>query len=235
MISVLIVEDDPMVAEFNKQFLQELNGFKIGGVANQVDEAIEIIKSERIDLVLLDVFMPGKSGLDFLSYIRELNENMDVILITAASDMEHIQSALRLGAVDYIIKPFKFERFKESLMNYAQKKEFMKEQTKVSQSFLDEQILNRDQKAARAELPKGLTKETLKIVWNAIEAKLEQEFTTDIIADETKISRVSVRKYLNFLNEQDIIKVRLTYGSIGRPVNVYYLNTKRAGWIEQFL
>lgn len=120
-------------------------------------------------------------------------------------------------------------------MNYVQKKEFMKEQTKVSQSILDEQILNRDQKGARAELPKGLTKETLKIVWEAIELQHEQEFTTDIIADETKISRVSVRKYLNFLNEQDIIKVRLTYGSIGRPVNVYYTNQKRIGWLEQFL
>lgn len=236
MISVLIVEDDPMVAEFNKQFLKELPGFSLGGAVHNVEDAIQVINHKKIDLILLDVFMPGdKNGLELLSYIRETNKNIDVILITAASDMDHIQTALRLGAVDYIIKPFKFDRFKESLMNYADKNEFMQEQKMVNQVVLDEQILKREQRGKKAVLPKGLTKETLKIVWETIQLQTEEEFTTDLIAEQTNISRVSVRKYLNFLHEQGIIEMNLTYGSIGRPVNVYFINKQKVNGMNQYI
>ncbi|WP_445488826.1 response regulator [Niallia sp. 03133] len=234
MISVLIVEDDPMVAEFNKQFLHEVQGFTLSGLARNVEEALQILETENVDLILLDVFMPGKSGLEFLSYIRKAKENVDVIVITAASDIENIQAALRLGAVDYIIKPFQFQRFKESLTTYFEKVEFMKEQKHVSQTILDEQILKREQKEHRIQLPKGLTKETLKIVWNIIK-KHRGEFTTEIIAEETNISRVSIRKYLNFLTDLGIVDFQLIYGGIGRPVNVFYINQQKTKLINQFL
>ena len=88
MIRVMIVEDDPMVAEFNKRYLEQVQGFTLIAMAASVDEAIKIIEKVEIDLILLDIFMPGKQGLDLLTYLRENEKETDAIIISAASDME---------------------------------------------------------------------------------------------------------------------------------------------------
>ncbi|MDA6106703.1 response regulator, partial [Escherichia coli] len=90
----------PMVAEFNRRYLQEVNGFTLAGIVHTVKDAKEYLESNQVDLILLDVYMPGATGIDLLRYIREKDIIVDVILITAAADKENIQTALRYGAVD---------------------------------------------------------------------------------------------------------------------------------------
>lgn len=223
MIRVLIVEDDPMVAEINKRYLEEIKNFILIGLAHSVDLAIEFIEKEEIDLVLLDVYMPGKNGLELLHYIREKERAIDVILITAASDVGKIQTALRHGVVDYLIKPFEFERFNYALTSYRDQYNFLKNQYHVNQKDLDERILSKEPKdgsMAHHALPKGLTKSTLQIVVNAIEEMGKTAFSTENIAERTDISRVSIGKYLKFLKEIHILDETVTYG-IGRPVSLF--------------
>ena len=116
MINVLIVEDDPMVAEFNKRYLNQVEGFKLKAVARSFEEAIEVLKTKDIQLILLDIFMPGLSGLELLSQIRKTDSEVDVIIVSAACDIQTIKKALKYGAVDYLIKPFEFERFNSALI-----------------------------------------------------------------------------------------------------------------------
>lgn len=99
MIKVLIVEDDPMVAEFNKRYLEQLEGFVLQAVATSVDEALKILDCEDIDLILLDIFMPGASGLGLLSQIRKLGKGTDVIVVSAACDSYSIKTALQLSLI----------------------------------------------------------------------------------------------------------------------------------------
>lgn len=103
MINVMIVEDDPMVAEINKRYLSQIDGFQLAQTANSVDEAIALLKKEKVQLILLDIFMPGKLGLELLAYLRKNELEIDVIIISAASDFERIKKALRQGIVDYLI------------------------------------------------------------------------------------------------------------------------------------
>ncbi|TCN26783.1 response regulator [Mesobacillus foraminis] len=223
MIKVLIVEDDPMVAELNKRYLMEVEGFLHGGSVETAEAAIEFINRESIDLVLLDVYMPGGNGLEFLTYVRERKLQVDVIMITAASDAEKIQTALRYGAADYLIKPFEFERFQQALSKYKEKRDFFQQNTSVMQKELDEKILGPEQREQgdRSEvLPKGLTKSTLQSVIQVIQKRGGTPFSTDELAEDTGISKVSVRKYLKFLTEENILEESLTYG-IGRPVYLY--------------
>ena len=70
MIRVMIVEDDPMVAEFNKRYLEQVQGFKLMATTGSVDEAIMKLEKLEIDLILLDIFMPGRLGLELLTYLR---------------------------------------------------------------------------------------------------------------------------------------------------------------------
>ncbi|MBU7591243.1 response regulator [Metabacillus halosaccharovorans] len=237
MINVLIVDDDPMVAEFNKRYLKEINGFFLVGVAHSVNEATKIINNQKVDLVLLDIYMPGENGLTLLSKIRKEKKELDVILITAASDVDKIQTALRYGAVDYLIKPFEFERFHQALISYKEKFFILSQQSKMKQKDLDELFLVKQDELTATEplkpLPKGLSKKTLTIVFNAIKGQENHAFTTDEIAEITDISRVSIRKYLKFLNEIHVIDETLTYG-IGRPLYSYMFNEEYESILVQY-
>jgi CitB family two-component system response regulator MalR len=219
---VLILDDDPMVAEFNKRYLQELEGFAIVDIVHTAKDADLSLQKNEVDLILLDNFMPGKTGIELLQKIRETQAKTDVIFITAASDSKTIQSALRYGAFDYLIKPFEFERFQQALLRYKDKWKLLKRQNVLSQKELDQQILHQEKELIEAAgLPKGLTKATLKVVMDAVKIKKLEPFSTEDIAELTQISRVSIRKYLKFLNDIGVLGERMTYGTIGRPIYQY--------------
>lgn len=221
MIKVLILDDDPMVAEFNKRYLKEIEGFELVAMAKSFNEAMEVIKTEEIDLLLLDIYMAGKNGLELLQHIRMKNKwKIDVILVTAADDVESIQTALRYGAADYIIKPFEFERFNQALTTYREKNFLLKKQQSFNQEELDRKILLQNESKG-ASLPKGLTTNTLQLIVEAILTKGDEAFSTDDLAEQVQVSRVSVRKYIKFLKEIGVLGERMTYGTIGRPVYLY--------------
>src|SRR5690625_2166067 len=116
MIHVLIVEDDPMVAKFNRVFLEKVSGFTVAGEVHDTSAAWTFLENNDVDLILLDIYMANTNGLDMLVELRNLDMTVDVIVITAANDYPSIQRALHYGAVDYLIKSFNFERFKKALL-----------------------------------------------------------------------------------------------------------------------
>jgi CitB family two-component system response regulator MalR len=204
-------------------------------MARTVDEAIKIIEQQEIDLILLDIFMPGKHGLELLTYLRTNEKETDVIIISAASDMDRIKKALRYGAVDYLIKPFEFERFNTALAAYQEKTRFIQKQQVINQEELDSQILQREEKTILEELPKGLTKDTLKKIWEVIQEMKEVPFSTEEVVKHVGISRVSTRKYLNFLKDIGILEVKVIYGTVGRPVYNHEFNKYKEHLIKNFL
>jgi two-component system, CitB family, response regulator MalR len=219
MIKVLIVEDDPMVAEFNRRYLAKIEGFTVVAVAKSVAETQTLLDTHEIDLMLLDIFMPGTNGLELLSRLRKKDKSIDVIVISAACDSSTIKKALRHGAVDYLIKPFEFERFEAALAAYRDRAMFMKKQNVINQHELDQHIFYKDQ-TAQHELPKGLDRNTLKLVWEYIKER-KDVFTTKEAAERVGISRVSMRKYLDFCARLELLSKELTFGSVGRPVCKY--------------
>jgi len=238
MIKVLIVDDDPMVAEFNKRYLHEMEGFTLVDVVHSVKDALNCIQHHKVDLLLLDIYMPNETGLSLLRQIREKEQNIDAILITAASGVDQIQDALRYGAIDYLIKPFEFERFQRALLKYKETYDYLNKREKINQQDLDQLLLLKEEKSSQEKmvkpLPKGLSKKTLKTVVEAVKAQGKKPFSTEDIADVTEISRVSVRKYLKFLSDIYVIDETLTYG-IGRPLHSYLLNSKKQNILKDYI
>lgn len=237
MIKVLIVEDDPMVAEINKRYLHDMKGFRLTGLVHTVKDAIDFLQKETVELILLDVYMPGDNGLVLLKYIREHHLEIDVILITAAGEKDKIQTALRLGAVDYLIKPFEFDRFQQALLRFQDKYLFFANHGVLKQEDLDDRILSTEHTQMEEpiiDLPKGLTSSTLQVVVEVLKAKGTNPFSTDDISESTYISRVSVRKYLKFLTQLGVLKESLTYG-IGRPVYLYTLQVEKLNQVDMYL
>ncbi|WP_068784626.1 response regulator [Paenibacillus phocaensis] len=221
MIKVLIVEDDPMVAEMNKFYLEQIQGFRAEGWAASVEQALVLLNSANYDLLLLDIYMKGSSGLELLTEIRRKAWPTDVVVISAASDKNSIRQALNNGAVDYLIKPFEFNRFRIAMDAYRKRVALFKTADSMVQSELDSLTHVAADEAPSVPLPKGFTRQTLQAVWKAIESFPSEGFTSVDISAATGISRVSAGKYLAELESRGVLEMELIYGTIGRPVQRY--------------
>ena len=178
--------------------------------------------------------MPGQNGLALLSEIRQQKHSVDVIVISAANEVDVVQQTMRNGAVDYLIKPFEFERFQSALAEYKRKHALYQTMNSISQNDLDAKLFIKS-RGGKVLLPKGLTKSTLKLIWTSIQSFGQQAFTTEDLANHTEISQVSIRKYLKFLEDIEVVDVEMAYGTIGRPVFQYKLNTSNMNLIQQYL
>lgn len=226
MFKVLLVEDDPMVTSINRKFIERLPDFEVVGSASSGQEALELIDKLQPDLVLLDVFMPQQSGIDVLHRVRQQRMETDVILITAAQDTETITEALRLGAVDYLIKPYDFTRLKEALDSFLQRRLALTGKRKLTQQELDHLTPGHTSHTSeREQLPKGLDTITLNKVRQVFREATAPLSATEI-GTRLNLSRVTVRRYLEYLEEKGEITVNLKYGKVGRPTRVYSLTSK---------
>jgi len=220
MIKVLIVEDDPMVATLNEQYVNLVPDFKCVGNAGNIDTAMRLLTEIKADLILLDIFMLKRSGFELMRHLRERDISADVIFITAARDRESIERAMRFGAVDYLIKPFTFERFQEALISYQKRNHLICSLNDVSQETLDGFLFKKDV-SLKKSLPKGLTSKTFFNVWETINSFQGTAFTADDLVKAMDLSRVSIRKYLHFLEDEGILTVETKYGELGRPSTKY--------------
>lgn len=219
MINVMIVEDDPMVLEVNKNFLDKLPTFQLQGSAATGKEALNLIKQKQTDLVLLDVYLPDISGVELLSSIRELNIPTDVIAITAARDTKTVHQLFRLGTIDYLVKPFRYERFKTALMNYNKMWSKLGSDGQISQEDIDAWI-DQNGSGQPEGLPKGLSEVTLKQIIMALYEK-NKPITAVQLANYLGMARVTVRRYLEYLEKEKRVRVKMEYGNVGRPTHYY--------------
>lgn len=107
--SILIVDDDE---SFKNSIIRILKfkGFQVQGASNYY-EAVELIKSEIFDIIVSDIIMPEKNGIDLLIKVREIDKSLRVIMMTAFSKNELIAEALKNRAYEIIFKPFDIEEF----------------------------------------------------------------------------------------------------------------------------
>ena len=217
---ILIVEDDPMVALINKRFLEN-TGFKdILGPVQTEEEIIKVLDKENIDLILLDVYLPKKNGIDILKSLRYKKYLTDVIMITAANSVEEVKRAFAYGVTDYLVKPFEFERFEEAINKYKQKNNLLNKREALSQQDIDVISKSLEEKI---ELPKGLNQKTLDRIMEFLKENQGKVWTLREIAYELKISNVTIKKYMDYLEDVKKVNVTLTSGNVGRPEYKYTL------------
>lgn len=220
VMRVLIVEDDPMVMRLNVDYLARLEGVELVGQCESVPAALELLEREAVDLLLLDVYLRNRSGLEVLRHLRAQDRNTDAVLITAASEIETVRAAQRLGARDYLVKPFSFERFRDAVEACRRAREALSRlPDQLGQGDIDRLFSQAPATDLRrpGDLPKGLTPASLAQVAQAILALDEDGFTSETLLPATGMSRVSVRKYLKHLSDAQLLEESFHYGQIGRP------------------
>ena len=226
MYKVMIVEDDPMVASINQQYLERNQNLKIVGLFRNGQEALEYLENNGADLAVVDYYMPIMDGLEFVRKCHEKNIKTDVIIVTAANTAQDISEFLQLGIVDYLVKPFTYERFQKAIDKYLYRKNLAKQDKTLDQAEIDK-LLSQDQNIRPAEkvvLEKGLQEQTLERIRTYLEEHKGTLMSSNEIASEVNLSRITVRRYMNYLVENREIISQIDYLTGGRPSIKYTKN-----------
>ena len=221
-IKVLLAEDDRQIAEIQRQFLDRIDGFEVIGMAHSLQSTREMTEILAPDLLLLDIHFPDGNGLDFVNQLRESKQQTDVILVTAARDVEMLKTAIYGGVFDYIVKPLVFDRIHESLERYREQLTRLQDLDTVDQSDIDA-IMPRSHASSRQGelvLPKGVDILTLNKV-RAFLVSAEQSIAASDVGGRLGVSRTTARRYLEYLVSTRELQVDLSYGGVGRPERYY--------------
>ena len=222
MYNVLIVEDDPMVAMINEQFVSRHKDFVVAHKCNDGKSALEYLDENEVDLIILDVFMPYMDGFETLRQIRKKQIPVDVIMVTAANEREQLKEGLHLGVVDYLVKPFTFERFKVALDKFIAQVEALKDLDKVNQKNIDF-LIDKSRKRANELYPKGIQEKTLQTIIEHLKENKNKWLTGDEIAEKVGLTGVTVRRYMAHLVEAGMVIADMNYETGGRPRMLYKL------------
>jgi response regulator of citrate/malate metabolism len=219
MIRTLVVDDDYRVAGIHAASIDRIPGFTCVGQAHTAAEARQAVADLEPELLLLDVYLPDDDG---LAILRELNSNdaaaPDCIVITAARDLSTVRTAMHLGAVYYLVKPFGLAQLRNQLDAYRQWRQQATGRGEADQATVDTlyNILRGPAPAPRGDvLPP-----TMRKVFETVRAA-PLPMGASALAAQLGISRPTAQRYLSELHRRGAIQLHLEYGNAGRPVHLY--------------
>jgi response regulator of citrate/malate metabolism len=219
MMRVLVVDDDFMVARVHSGYVARVPGCEVVGVAHTAADAVRLAGELRPDLVLLDVYLPDRSGLEVLRELRTGSpDDPFVLVITAADDPGTVTAALHGGATHYLVKPFDAAALREHVERVARVRGRLAGLQRAGQEDIDSVFGSRHGVTTR--LPKGLTAPTAQLVERVLRAH-DGDLSAAECAELTELSRVSARRYLEHFVTAGTAEVRLRYGGTGRPERRY--------------
>ncbi|MGW6358351.1 response regulator [Streptomyces sp. NPDC055092] len=225
MIDVLVVDDDFRVAEINAKYVGKVPGFRVVARAHNAAQALACVERQRIDLVLLDHYLPDMTGLELAHRMRENGHNTDVIMITAASDVLTVQAAMRQGALHYLVKPFTFAALRSRLDSYAALRRTVDRvsgrgaagQEQVDRIF---GALRTLPMPASPGLPSGQSEPTTDLICDVLH-RADHPLSAHEVATETGLSRSTAQRYLRHMEQSGRLRLSLKYGDTGRPEHRY--------------
>jgi response regulator of citrate/malate metabolism len=216
VIRVLVVEDDPVAAEAHQRYVERVAGFEVAGVVHSGADALRFFKREQADLVLLDFYLPDTHGLKVCRAMRAAGHPVDVIAVTSARDLTVVRAAVSVGVVQYLLKPFTFASLRDKLERYAQFRESAARPGEVTGQAEVDGMLATLRTSHQQALPKGLSGETLQAITDAL-TEAPDGLSAAAAADLTGVSRVTARRYLEYLAENGLAVRKPNYGQVGRP------------------
>ncbi|WP_369392325.1 response regulator [Streptomyces sp. CG1] len=220
MIEVLVVDDDTRVAQVNAAYVEKVPGFHVAAEAHSAAEALRRVETlPRLDLVLMDHYLPDDTGLAVVREMRRRGHQTDVIMVTAARDVSTVQAAMRQGALQYLVKPFAFAGLRAKLEAYAELRRTLDGGGEAEQAQVD-RIFGALSAPSGPELPKGHSPTTAELVRQAL-LNAEGPLSAQEIAERTGVSRQTAQRYLKLLERTGRARLTLKYGAAGRPEHRY--------------
>jgi len=219
VIPVLVVEDEPILADAHAMYVRRVPGFEVAAVAGTGYGALAALRSTPVDLVLLDLNLPDLHGLDLLRAIRTAGHPVDVIAVTSARDLEVVRAAVSQGVLQYLLKPFVFASLRDKLERYREYRDLqdgLAAGGAVSGQHEIDQLLSAGRGQVRTPLPKGMSAESLAAIAGLVRDAGTGRSAAEVAA-ALEVSRVTARRYLEHLTESGVTTRQLRYRGPGRP------------------
>lgn len=221
-LSVLIAEEDPMLRSMYLDYTRKVPGFDIIGMVDSGEDLFISLKREAPDLVLMDLFLEGFDALEGLRYTRCAYSRTDIILMSCGKPPRVVSDALRMGAFEYLIKPFTFDRFYQALMVFRGYQLALRSRREPwNQEDLDQLIAARRRALVRHEEPKGFQQKLLVAVEELVQGAC-CPVTAVQVGSILSVSRTTARRYLEYLVESGRLRLLYDYQKVGRPVKRYF-------------
>lgn len=223
MLRVLIAEDDFRIAQVEELFLQKIPDVKLVGKALNAKETLEFLDQNEVDLLLMDIYMPDQLGTELLPKIKSRYPKVDIIMVTAATEKDMLETSIQYGVTNYLLKPVTMEKFIETIEDYKKKKELISCYNEVDQSLIDMYFGNsRKPEYEQKDLPSGVDQLTLQKVKEIVTGE-KGGISIEEMGRKMRASRTTARRYLEYLVSINICKAEQEYGIVGRPERKYYL------------
>lgn len=222
-ITILIVEDEPMLAEILVDTIQQFPQFEVIGIADRLESAKKLLRLYQPQLILLDNFLPDGKGLDLIRHTINTNYKGRIIFITADNHMDTISEALRMGVFDYLIKPVHYQRSLHTLERFARYRSSLRSNEQASQNHVDAlfNIQAKDHIEAAVSPLRGIDENTFNRVLQLF-ADPKIIHTADTLARILGSSKTTARRYLEQGVKNDFLEAEISYGKVGRPERIYH-------------
>ena len=218
MYKVIIIEDDPMVASINKQYVELTPSFQVEGIFKSGIPALQYLKNSDVDLIILDYYTPLMNGDEFIDQLHAAGKIPSIIMVTSANDAETVHKLISRGVIDYLVKPFEYERFKAALKRFAIRQgELEASVSDLRQTQIDRFFSGTDTSAKETPLTKGLNRQTLSMIRTFLIENPDSVWSSEQISEQIHLSRITARRYLNYLVEIGELVSTIDYQTGGRP------------------
>jgi response regulator of citrate/malate metabolism len=219
VIRVLVVEDEPVAAEAHRTYVDRTPGFVTAALAGTGSLALEALARSPVQLVLLDMNLPDTSGIELCRRIRTARVDVDVLAVTSARELSTVRAAAAHGVVGYLLKPFTYAALRDRLVAYAD----YRDRLRTAGDAVGQEDVDRALEGARpqraAPLPKGMHRQTLDAVVAALRAS--DGLSASETATRLGTSRITGRRYLEYLADAGLVSRTPRYGGAGRPETEY--------------
>lgn len=219
---VMIIEDDPMVAAIDRQYVERNTHFRVSHLFKSGTQALTFLEHHSADLIILDYYTPTMDGLEFVDKLHQMGKSIPIIMVTSANDRAIVHNLFSRGVLDYLVKPFEYPRFQQALERFLTKKQLMNTAPiELAQQDIDQLLQPCTPSPCSPSIHKGMNEATLQLVRSFLQSHAQTYFTSEQIAEQVHLSRITIRRYVNFMLENGELTSSIDYQTGGRPSICY--------------
>ncbi|WP_394179002.1 response regulator [Marinomonas posidonica] len=221
-IPVMIVEDDLRASYVLENTINQHTAFSVVAACENLAEAELKANVFEPELVMVDISLPDGNGLQLVQRLKSRLPHASFIMTTAERESKTIEQAIQLGVMDYLVKPIRMSRVQQALNDYLDFKQRLTKQEKIDQQDIDALFRKQSMTDNRhRKTPKGIDENTLETLTEHLKHIDNTPFTADDIGEAVSLSRITARRYLEYLEAEGQVTMTLDYKTGGRPKQRY--------------
>ncbi|MFI8620137.1 MULTISPECIES: response regulator [unclassified Marinomonas] len=221
IIPVMIVEDDIRASYVLENTINQHPNFEVVAVCESLSDAKIKAQAFSPELVMVDITLPDGNGIDLIRTLKSDGFHGAFIMTTAERETSTIERSIQLGVMDYLVKPIRMSRVLQALSDYTELRQQLSKAIKIDQQSIDALFRKQTHLDKSRKTPKGIDQKTLDVLNKHLEERQEATFTAEEIGNAIHLSRITARRYLEYLEAQGLVEMSLDYKTGGRPKQRY--------------